>query len=141
MRTYLTILLPIYFGMLLLFTGCEKNVYEKPIDSDIRVALEEQNGSVYLFAETTKFYGLTGYSIKYAVWKLGAQITVKFNYIRDIESGPAAPAPAICYINLGKLGNEEYTIKFKLNGETTEGKILKDPLRLEIPEPKNVKLK
>lgn len=141
MRTTLTYLLPIYFGMLLLFTGCEKNVYEKPIDSDIRVELEEQNGSVYLFAETTKLYALGGYSIKYAVWKLGAQINVKFNYIRDIEYGTTAPAPAICYINLGKLGNEEYTIKFKLNGETTEGKILKDPLRLEIPEPKNVKLK
>jgi hypothetical protein len=121
--------------------SCEKNVYEKPIDSDILLEVVEKSGSVHLLAETVKEYGCLGYIIDYSQRRLGSNITIKFKYIEEPDGCLTAIGPATCDINLGELDNGEYSIKFKLNGETSEGEILSDPLRLEISESGNVKLK
>lgn len=130
--------------LIVLFTltySCKKNVYEQPIDSEILVEAVERDGSIHILAETVKNYPYLNYPIEYSDRKLASSVTIKFKYIGEIEGGFTALGPATCEVNLGTLDKESYSVKFKLDGETTEGTLFTNPLKLEISETSNVRMK
>lgn len=128
--------------LIVLLLGCRKQVYEKPIDSDILVNAKQESGEAIILCETAIHYPCMNYPIEYSDRRLGKTITIRFTKIPEIDLCLTAPGPAMTSINLGKLDDGEYEVKFKLNGETTEASlVVADSIELKIASPKNVRLK
>ena len=60
---------------------------------------------------------------------------------QDHGGGFGALMPASATIDLGNLEDEEFDIRFKLNGVTTKGSLIINPLHIDLEEGKNVNVK
>lgn len=127
-------------ALLISLPSCKKNIYESPIDSEIIVNAVEIDGSIHILASTEKLYPSTGFTICNSKSKTGSKISIKFKHIEEPEAGFTVLAPATCEIDLGNLDESEYSMKFKLNGQTTSAILHTNPLKIEMSEAGNVKL-
>jgi len=125
---------------LLLLLGCREDI-EKPIESDIEVEVLQTNGKTQIIVETLEDYPDSGYEIIYTKRHFGKSITISFRHIKDHGGGFGALMPASATIDLGNLEDEEFDIRFKLNGVTTKGSLIINPLHIDLEEGKNVNVK
>lgn len=109
-----------------------------PIDSDVLVEAERENGEVKIFAETERDYQCSNFSIDYSEYTLGSTIRIKFKRAQTPSPCLTSTGPAKATIDLGELEKEDYDLKFKLNGETTNGTLSTDPFSFELEDEGNV---
>lgn len=122
------------------FAACKKGVLERPIDSNILVQSSLDDGNVLIECETEKSYPTIVNRIDYSDSKLGKTINIRFKSI--LATGMLdAIGPAAVDVDLGTLDQGEYTVNFKLNGETTEATLtVGDTVALEMSTGGNVRL-
>ncbi len=136
---HLTVLLLV----VLLGTSCKKPAYTSKIDSPILIEVYKTNdGKIRLKANTVKIYGCANYSIDYKVRNKGNKKTIIFTHVNEgggfcLTSFGAAEAVYYIY----PIKYNEYDLVFKVNGKATHGKLTISPLKLELKEEGNVKLK
>ena len=121
--------------------GCEKDIVERPIDSEILIEAKEENGSIFILAETVKLYPQSSYVIDFNTRTDEPVLIVRFKSIKYLGGGLDVIWPAKCEIELGTLEKSSYPIRFNLDGVSTEGILSTEPLKLEISETSKVKLK
>ena len=136
---------PVYFiiaSVIFLSVGCKKGYELEDINSDITVESFQEDGKVYIHAETEEGFSCSNYMISYKLKENNSGYTVKFKkvIVTDVCFSPAANAYA--YIDLGEISEGQYKIEFKLNGNSTEGILhVNDSTRLEIATENGVKIK
>jgi len=111
-------------ALLFLFNACGKDFEVQNIDSDLIVAAELASNQVVINAQSEKIYPSGGYQITYNDKVRKNEICIDFKKMQVPEAGFAVFYPATCSIDLGKLEEGEYQIKFKLNKQETNGKLV-----------------
>lgn len=122
------------------FQSCNKNAYEKPIESDIYIELVKESNSYFLFAKTEKEYPCSNLPIDYTFSKFGKRIKFKFNFVQNSDLCLTALGPATCKINLGDLSTaRDYELLFKLNKKENTGKLIfEDSVKIVMNSSTNV---
>lgn len=124
------------------FISCAKDSKTEPIDSKIFINFHKKSGEVFLKAQTEKAYPCLGYKISYDKNISNKNIFIHFKKVLPQDPCLTAPGPATCEIVFDDLEDGEYSLKFTLNDQITEGilYIEDDIMVASIDEGGNVKL-
>lgn len=134
----------VVFGLVasMLLLGCEKEIPEKSIDSDILVSAKYKNGKVCIEAETEKKFQCINYTIKNSTLREEKTIAIDFMDVSILGICLIAFGPAKAEIDLDELELGDYVLKFVLDGIYTDAKLKVDSqVTLELIKAGNVKLK
>lgn len=134
----------VVFGFIisLVLLGCNKEIPEKRIDSDILVSAKYKNGKVCIEAETEKNFQCINYTIKNSIHQEEKIITIDFTDVAILGIRLIAFGPAKAEINLDELELGDYVLKFVLDGITTKAELKVDSqVSLELLKAGNVILK